>query len=179
MEGLFLFLLVPMALIGFHLIWMILGEPWVARSPFRIAVVGLLICALGLFFQTQLHHAEGIPEWLGRKYPVFSVNHDFIDVFKKFVDVVVYAAGGGVIASALFTRTQFCFQREQREQVKIRSDVSREISELEWDLRFLEADALINRVGNVQERRDAILRILGRCEDKLERANRILKVMGE
>ncbi|WP_321955771.1 hypothetical protein [Burkholderia cenocepacia] len=179
MQGLLLFLLVPMALIGFHFIWGILGEPWVVRSPFRIVIVGLLICALGLFFQEQLHHAEGVPEWLGKKYPIFYVNRDFLDVFKKFVDVVVYAAGGGVIASALFTRAQLCFQQEQREQVKIKHDILKEINELKWDLRFLEADALINRVGNVQERREAILRILGRCEEKLERANRILKVMGE
>lgn len=166
-------------LIGCSLVWTVLGYAWVARSPFRIAFVGLFICASGFFIQTQILHTEAIPTWVVQKIPLLSVDHAVLEFFDKLVNVVIYAVGGGIVASALFLRTQLRFEQERREQTKIKEHANRVIAELERALKFLEADACIQGIDNVQQRRDAIQRRLDRHESKLEKANRILSTMGE
>lgn len=175
----FLMTFIPFLLIGCNLVWGILDFAWIARSPFRIAAVGLFTCASGFFIQTQIHHTETLPAWVLQKIPMLSVDHAVLKFFDKLVDVVIYAAGGGIVASALFLRAQLRFEQERREQTEIKEHSNQRIVQLERDLKFLEADARIQGVDNVQQRRDAILRILGRYENKLEKANRILKGMGE
>ncbi|MDN7180730.1 hypothetical protein M0D69_22565 [Caballeronia sp. SEWSISQ10-4 2] len=176
--SLFLMTFAPFLLIGCNLVWGILDFAWVARSPFRIAAVGLFTCASGFFIQTQVHHTENLPAWFIQKIPIFSVDHAVLAFFDKLVDVVIYAAGGGIVASALFLRAQLRFEQERREQTEIKEHTNQWIVKLERDLKFVEADARIEGIDNAQRRRSAILRTLGRYEKKLERANRILKAMG-
>lgn len=175
----FLLTFVPMLFIGCSLVWGILDFPWVARSPFRIAAVGLFTCVSGFFFQTQIHHTENLPVWLTQKVPLFSVDHDVLEFFDKLVDVLIYAVGAGVVASALFLRAQLRFEQERREQTEISENARRKVVELERDLKFVEADALLHGVDNARQRRAAILRILDRYEGKLDKSSRILKAMGK
>lgn len=176
---LFLTTFVPFLFTGCSLVWGILGSAWIARSPFRIAAVGLFTCASGFFIQTQIHHTEALPAWLLQRIPILSIDHAVLEFFDKLVDVVIYPAGGGVVASALFLRAQLSFKQERREQMEIKGYINQRIKELECDLKFLEADARIHGIDNVQQRRDAILRMLDRYENKLEKANRILTAMRE
>jgi DNA-binding MarR family transcriptional regulator len=176
---LFLITFIPFLLIGCNLVWGILDFAWVARSPFRIAAVGLFTCASGFFIQTQIHSAENLPALIAHKIPMLSIDHAVLELFNKLVDVVIYAAGGGIIASALFLRAQLRFKQEQREQTEIKEHTHRRIAELERNLKFLEADALIHGVANTEQQRSTILSILGRYEKRLKEANRILKAMGE
>ncbi|KWF02069.1 hypothetical protein WT55_29475 [Burkholderia pseudomultivorans] len=108
---------------------------------------------------------------------MLSVDRVVLEFFNKLVDVVIYAAGGGIVASALFLRAQLRFEQERREQTEIKEHVSQRIKELERDLKFLEADARIQGRDNVRQRHDAILRMLWRYENKLEKADRILAAM--
>ncbi|HEF4840263.1 TPA: hypothetical protein SAO52_005052 [Burkholderia vietnamiensis] len=174
---LFLMTLIPFLFIGCSLVWGILGSAWIARSPFRIAAVGLFTCASGFFIQTQIHHTEALPTWVVQKIPMLSIDRAVLEFFNKLVDVVIYAAGGGIVASALFLRTQLRFEQERREQTKIKEHVGRRIKELERDLKFLEADARLQGRDNVLQRHDAILRMLARYENRLEKADRILADM--
>lgn len=169
---------IMLILISCSLVWMILDYAWVARSPFRIAAVGLFICASGFFIQTQIHLTEAIPTWVVQKIPLLSVDLTVLEFFDKLVDVVIYAVGGGIIASALFLRAQLRFEQERRAQTKIKARANQMIAELEHDLKFLEADTHIQGIDNVQQKRDGILRSLNRHENKLEKANRILAAMG-
>ena len=176
---LFLMTFIPFLFLGCNLVWGVLDFAWVARSPFRIAAVGLFTCASGFFIQTQIHSTENLPVWVVQKIPMFSVDHAVLEFFNKIIEVVIYAAGGGVIASAMFLRAQLRFKQELREQTEIKAHTHRRIVELERDLKFLEADALIHGIANAEQRRSAILRMLGRYEKRLKEANRILKAMGE
>ncbi|MGK8203321.1 hypothetical protein ACRS8P_27060 [Burkholderia cenocepacia] len=162
---------------GCGLVWGILGSAWIARSAFRIAAVGLFTCASGFFIQTQIHHTEALPAWVAQKISMLSVDRVVLEFFNKLVDVVVYAADGGIVASALFLRAQLRFEQERREQTEIKEHVSQRIKELERDLKFLEADARIQGRDNVRQRHDVILRMLWRYENKLEKADRILAAM--
>lgn len=175
----FLLTFVPLLFAGCSLVWGVLDFPWVARSPSRIAAVGLFTCASGFFFQTQIHHTEGLPAWLTQRIPLFAVNHDMLEFFDKLVDVLIYAVGAGVVASAFFLRTQLRFEQERCEHAEICENAKRKIEELERDLKFVEADALLHGAGNAKQRRTAILRMLDRYENKFEKSNRILKAMGK
>ncbi|MBB6587265.1 hypothetical protein PP715_21300 [Ralstonia solanacearum] len=174
-----LILLISSLLIGCHLVWLILGSARVSRSPLLIAAVGLLTCAIGFFAQTHIHHAEALPAWFLQKMPAFAVDHAVLDFFDKLVNVVIYAAGGGIISSALFLRTQMRFAQERREQIEIREHANQRIMELERDLGSLEVDERTQEADSVQQRRSAILRVWRRHKDELKKANRILKAMGE
>jgi len=109
LDMLLLMIFILLILMGCSLVWVILDYAWVARSPFRIAAVGVLICASGFFIQTQILHTETIPTWVVQKIPLLSVDHAVLEFFNKLIDVVIYAVGGGVIASALFLRAQLRF----------------------------------------------------------------------
>lgn len=111
--------------------------------------------------------------------PAFAVDHAVLDFFDKLVNVVIYAAGGGIISSALFLRTQMRFAQERREQIEIREHANQRIMELERDLGSLEVDERTQEADSVQQRRSAILRVWRRHKDELKKANRILKAMGE
>ncbi|NMV41637.1 hypothetical protein [Ralstonia insidiosa] len=175
----FLTTVIPLLLFGCHLIWLILGYAWIARSPLRIAVVGLLTCALGFFVQTQIHHAEALPAWFLQKVPVFSVDHAVLEFVDKLVNVVIYATGGGIISSALFLRTQMRFAQEQREQIETREHANQMLMDLERRLSALEAEGTDQETDDLQRKRSAILRTWHRHKDELKKANRILKAMGE
>jgi len=174
----FLLTFVPLIFIGCSLVWGVLDFPWVARSPFRIAAVGLFTCASGFYFQTQIHNVESLPVWLTQRVPLFSVNHDVLEFFDKLVDTLVYAVGAGVVTSALFLRAQMRFEQERREQTETSENSSLKIAELERDLRFVDADALLHGVDNAEQRRAAIFRMLDRHRKEVDKANRILKGMG-
>lgn len=175
----FLLTFAPLFFVGCSLVWGVLDLPWIARSPFRIAAVGLLTCASGFFLQTQIHHAESLPVWFTQRVPLFSVDHDLLEFFNKLVDVLIYAVGAGVVASALFLRAQLRFEQERRDQIEVGENSVRKISALSRDLKFVEADALVQGADNSRQRRAAILKMLDRYQNKLDQANRILKAMGK
>lgn len=164
--------------IGCSLVWRTLDFAWIARSPFRIAAVGLVSCAFGFYLQLQVHRAESIPASVLLKIPLLAVDHDALIFIDRLVDVVVYAVGAGIIASAFFLRTQLRFEKEKRNQLKIQENSSRNIAELEQDLKFVDVDVKIYRRGTAQERRELLFRIIKRERRTLEKSTRILEKMG-
>ncbi|KVE72455.1 hypothetical protein [Burkholderia vietnamiensis] len=158
--------------IGCSLVWRILDFGCVARSPFLIAVVGMAICASGFFIQTQIHQSEGVPTWLAEKVPLFSVDHAVLDFFNKLVEVIIYAVGGGVIASALLLRAQFRFAQERNLQIENKACTEERITQLEHRLTVLPAD---DDSGQFE----AIFTLLKKQKKRLEKTTRILRVMGE
>jgi hypothetical protein len=157
--------------IGCSLVWRTLDIGYVARSPFLIAVVGLAICASGLFIQTQIHQSEGIPAWIAKKIPLLSVDHAVLEFFDKLVDVVIYAVGGGVIASALLLRAQFRFAQEKSAQTEIKEQTEERIVQFKRRLASSSGDAS-------DEPHEALIERLVKQKKKLEKTKRILRAMG-
>lgn len=175
-----MYLLIPIALclfFGFRIIWGLLDRPWVARSPSKIATVGLILCVFGFVAQDQIHRVEIISAWLLANVPEFAINRSTLSLLNRFVEVVVYAAGAGIVASAMFLRTQLCFERERRGQAERLLRANEAIRGIERDLKFLDVDARIYG-GNAEKRRDALLDMLIRHEDLRDEAQSGLRKMG-
>jgi hypothetical protein len=157
---------------GCSLAWGILNFGRVARSPFLIAVVGLAICASGFFIQTQIHRAESIPAWLAQKIPFFSVDHAVLKFFNKLVEVIIYAVGGGIIASGFLLRAQLRFAQERKAQIEVKEKTEERIAQFEQRLTSLSGDAS-------DEKFEVIFELLKKQRNKLEKTTHILKAMGE
>jgi hypothetical protein len=164
-------------LTGGHLAWLILNSGRVARSPLYISLVGLAICASGFFLQTQVHRMEMVPTWFSDKYPFFSASHDTLDLIKKMIEVIIYAVGSGVIASAMVLRAQLRLQLEIRDQEENRREAIAFIEELKRNLKFAEADARLMKIDVEQRIRD-VLKALDIYKKKLKDADRILRSVG-
>lgn len=173
----FVFFYIMFFVVSCSLVWSALGFDRVSRSPGRIALVGLFICGVGFLIQVQVHQTEAIHDWMA-KIPIFEVDHSKLEFISKFIDVVVYAAGGGVIASALILRTQACFERQKWEQQDIRERAVHYMEEHKRALKFLQADALIYGIADVDTRRELLITLTERERHKFRKANRILKSMG-
>lgn len=163
--------------LGCSLVWKTLDFSWIARSPFRIAIVGLLACGCGFFLQVQVHRSESIPEWILVKVPALAVDPELLGFLDKFVDVVVYSAGAGVIASALFLRAQLRFEKERKIHLQAADASERNIFDLRRDLKFVEADVRLTHRGTVRERRDVIMRVIDMERRVLDKSRKILKEM--
>jgi hypothetical protein len=165
------------AILGANLAWGILNLGSVARSPLRISLVGLAICASGFFLQTQVHRMEHVPASFVVAFPFFSASRDTLDFINKMTEVVIYAVGGGIITSALVLRAQLRFQREIKEQEENKIEAIANIEQLERDLKFADADARIRKIDSEQQI-SQILISLELQEKKLKAANRILRSAG-
>jgi hypothetical protein len=159
-------------MIGCSLVWRILDFPRVARSPFLIAIVGLLICASGFFLQTEIHHSEHVSAWVAAHVPLLSADPAALTFFNKLVEMVVYAVGGGVVSSALLLRAQLRFAQDKIWQAEIKSQTEERITRYKDRLASLPPDA-------EEDQREALLQILLKQRKKLEKTTHILKSMGE
>lgn len=137
----------------------------------------MLTCGCGFFLQIQVHRSESIPEWVLVKIPALAVDPGLLGFLDKFVDVVVYSAGAGVIASALFLRTQLRFEKERKIHLEAADASERNIFDLRRDLKCVEADVRLSHRGTVEERRDVIIRIIDMEKRALDKSRKILKEM--
>ena len=176
-----MYLLVSIALcllFGFRVIWGLLDRPWVARSPFRIVAVGLLTCLFGFVAQDQIHRVEILSGGPLANVPQLVVDRSTLSLINRFVEVVVYAAGAGIIASAMFLRSQLCFEGEKKRQVQRLLRATETIRCIERDLKFAEVDSQIYG-GNAEARQNFLWTQLMRREEAKEEAHRRLQEMGE
>jgi hypothetical protein len=135
-----------------------------------MAFVGLFLCGTGIVLGGYINNFE--------KSILFSAERGGLDLVNQLVSVVVCAAGGNIVASALSLRAQLASARERTDAERERRQASARIGELRRALKFLALDASFMSKESVDERQTVLFSVLEKEQKKYLKADKVLQELG-
>ncbi|ABE35791.1 hypothetical protein DR64_5497 [Paraburkholderia xenovorans LB400] len=140
------------------------------RSPGRMALVGFFLCGTGIWYGLSIANFEASH--------LFSAEQGGLQLVGQLVNVVITAAGGNIIASALVLRAELASARARaKAQRKVQATRTR-ISELQRTLKFLELDSGFLSPESVDERRVSLIRVVEAEQKEYWKADKVLQDLG-
>lgn len=135
-----------------------------------MALVGLFLCGTGIWYGLSIANFE--------TSHLFSAERGGLQLVGQLVNVVITAAGGNIIASALVLRAELASVRAQaKAQRKLQAARTR-ISELQRTLKFLELDSSFASSESVGERRALLIRVVEAEQKAYWKADKVLQDLG-
>lgn len=140
------------------------------RSPGRMALVGLLLCGTGIWFGLSIANFE--------TSKLFNAELGGLQLVSQLVNVVITAAGGNIIASALVLRAELASARARTKTQRTLQATRTRIVELQRTLKFLRLDASFLTPESVDERRATLIHVIEREEKEYWKADKVLQDLG-
>ncbi|MEM5366448.1 hypothetical protein V4C53_10425 [Paraburkholderia azotifigens] len=140
------------------------------RAPFRMVIVGVVLCGAGVCLGTSIAHFEGV--WL------FSNEHSQLELVSQLINVAITAAGGNVLAAGLVLRAEMASERTIKEAKHQLHSSRVAIVGLLRDHKHLALEESTLGSEETSRRSSAIWNLIERYSAQYRDANDILRKMG-
>ncbi|SOE92690.1 hypothetical protein SAMN05414139_05447 [Burkholderia sp. D7] len=140
------------------------------RTPLRMACVGLVLCAAGIFLGASIANFEGTN--------LFRSEHAQLELVGQLINVVITAAGGNILASALVLRADIANQRSIAEARQRLRTARATIVDLRRAQKHSALEESFHSQEQISKRSSATWNLIQNAMDDYRDANELLAKMG-